>query len=138
MKTVLLLLLMFMSQAPQEDFDLEKLRWKKRVLLIHCHDEQMLGEQLRHLSANQKGMEERHLQVFYQTSSLYHWQPSHTSPIEGHLPSRYLCSEGAQFSISLIGKDGGLKLQQNRILKPELLFNTIDAMPMRQREMQGR
>ena len=38
----------------------------------------------------------------------------------------------------LIGKDGGVKLRRNGILTAETLFSTIDAMPMRKREMRER
>ena len=37
----------------------------------------------------------------------------------------------------LIGKDGGVKLKNNSPISNIKIFNTIDAMPMRQREMRG-
>ena len=43
--------------------------------------------------------------------------------------------QGSHFQVSLIGLDGGIKLQQNIPITEEKLYNTIDAMPMRQREM---
>ncbi len=39
------------------------------------------------------------------------------------------------YSIFLIGKDGGVKLNQDEVLEPVELFRVIDRMPMRQREM---
>lgn len=41
------------------------------------------------------------------------------------------------FEIILIGLDGGIKIQQTKILTKEHLFNTIDAMPMRKNEMEN-
>jgi len=39
------------------------------------------------------------------------------------------------FTIRLIGLDGGIKLEQNRVLSSEKLFTVIDGMPMRKNEI---
>lgn len=38
-------------------------------------------------------------------------------------------------SVLLLGKDGGVKLRRSAAIPPGELFETIDAMPMRRREM---
>jgi len=43
-----------------------------------------------------------------------------------------------RFRAVLIGKDGGAKLAADTPIPPQTLFATIDAMPMRRAEMQGR
>ena len=57
----------------------------------------------------------------------------------GQADKRFLRDElgipAADFTVVLIGKDGGVKLRQGTPLTTQLLFSTIDAMPMRQREM---
>ena len=40
-----------------------------------------------------------------------------------------------QFTVILLGKDGGEKLRSNRPIGYDVLRDTIDAMPMRQDEM---
>lgn len=40
--------------------------------------------------------------------------------------------------VILIGKDGGVKLRDNKAFSNAVLFGTIDVMPMRQREMDTR
>ena len=40
------------------------------------------------------------------------------------------------FRILLIGKDGGVKYESNRFISLIQLFELIDSMPIRQREMQ--
>ena len=40
-----------------------------------------------------------------------------------------------EFAVILVGKDGGEKLRTDEVLSPIRLFATIDAMPMRRREM---
>lgn len=51
-----------------------------------------------------------------------------------HIRSRLSPSEN-DYSIFLIGKDGGVKLRKNDVLEPAELFRVIDRMPMRKREM---
>ncbi len=41
------------------------------------------------------------------------------------------------FRVVLVGKDGGIKVNQDSPLGVSELFSTIDAMPMRKREMKG-
>lgn len=43
-----------------------------------------------------------------------------------------------QFRAVLVGLDGGVKLTSSTPLSGETLFDTIDAMPMRKEERQGR
>ena len=38
----------------------------------------------------------------------------------------------------LIGKDGGIKLREKRIVAPKILFNLIDTMPMRKAELRNK
>ncbi len=45
---------------------------------------------------------------------------------------------GSEFTVILIGKDGGEKLRQHSSITYEKLASTIDAMPMRQDEMRGK
>ncbi len=42
------------------------------------------------------------------------------------------------YTVLLIGKDGGVKLTQHEVLRDDALFERIDSMPMRQREMKER
>jgi hypothetical protein len=41
-----------------------------------------------------------------------------------------------EFSVVLIGKDGGEKLRRNSLLSTRELFAIVDAMPMRRAEME--
>jgi len=45
--------------------------------------------------------------------------------------------ENKYYENLLIGKDGGVKLKSDAPISNEKLFETIDAMPMRQREMRN-
>jgi hypothetical protein len=43
----------------------------------------------------------------------------------------------ANFTVILVGKDGGEKLRTTDVLMPRKLFATVDAMPMRKQEMKN-
>ena len=43
--------------------------------------------------------------------------------------------EAGAFAAVLVGKDGGEKFRSEGPVSPEVLFEIIDAMPMRRREM---
>jgi len=48
---------------------------------------------------------------------------------------KHLSVPPGQFVIILVGKDGGEKLRQDRLVELKEVFRIIDAMPMRQQEM---
>ena len=53
------------------------------------------------------------------------------------LRSHYRVGAG-QFTVILVGKDGGEKYRAERVVDPDELFALIDMMPMRRREMRGK
>jgi hypothetical protein len=104
--------------APSAGFalpDLAAYQWQSRVLVIDTPTQQS-AEYLRQiavLEAAKAGLQERNLQIV-------------TRPFA---PS---------FRVRLVGKDGGVKLNQNAPVEPAALFALIDAMPMRRAEISGR
>lgn len=50
---------------------------------------------------------------------------------------RFSVEEGV-FAAVLVGRDGGEKFRSAEPVPPEKLFDLIDAMPMRRREIQAR
>ena len=104
--------------APSAGFALPNLaayQWQSRVLVIDTPTDQS-AEYLRQISvleAAKAGLPERNLQIV-------------TRPFA---PS---------FRVRLVGKDGGVKLDQNVPVESAALFALIDAMPMRRAEMTGR
>jgi hypothetical protein len=83
----------------------------------------------------QHGLSERHVVVL---AAPY----NNPSPTEHSLTStdaeaarrRFKIAPG-DFTVLLIGKDGGEKLRTHKPISFEILRRTIDAMPMRQQEM---
>ena len=104
--------------APAAGFPLPNLaayQWQSRVLVIDTPTKQG-AEYLRQISlleAAQAGLPERNLKIV-------------TSPF------------APTFRVRLVGKDGGVKLDQNVPVESAALFALIDAMPMRRAEISGR
>ena len=93
------------------------------VLVLAAPDDARMAEQARILAAERAGTAERDLVLV---------EPAGAD--QGRLRRRYGVAPDA-FAVLLIGKDGGVKLRSARPLDAETLFETIDAMPMRQAEM---
>ena len=93
--------------------DLSAHQWRHRVLVIDTPSRES-AEYLRQsaaLAAASAGLQERHVQVVTQTAKV--------------------------FRVRLVGKDGGVKLDQGVPVDVPALFALIDAMPMRRSEMSG-
>ncbi len=97
---------------------------RSRVLLVlTATDDTRMAEQARILAADRAGTAERDLVLV---------EPSVTD--QQRLRRRYDVAPDA-FAVLLIGKDGGVKFRSAEPLTAKALFDTIDAMPMRQAEM---
>lgn len=92
--------------------DLSPYQWKNRVLVIAAphHTDTQYREQAASLISVYRGLLERDLIVLTRFG-------------------------GAAFTITLVGKDGGVKLKRDKVLSSAELFSVIDTMPMRRDEM---
>jgi len=95
--------------------DLAAHQWRHRVLVIDAPElmTRDYRRQLASLAAAKAVLEERDLQVVTRTGA-------------------------PAFRVRLVGKDGGVKLDQATPIEVTTLFALIDAMPMRRAEMAGR
>ena len=94
--------------------DLAAQQWRYRVLVIDA-PEQVTEEyrrQLASLDAAKSGLAERHLHLVTRTGA-------------------------PAFRVRLVGKDGGVKLDQATPIEVTTLCALIDAMPMRRAEMRA-
>lgn len=91
-----------------------------RKLLLFGNGQSEFTEQLKLLKQDTSGMTERDLVIII---------------IENETDYRKYNVPFKQFTLLLIGKDGGEKLRSVKPVKTELIFGLIDSMPMRQREM---
>ncbi|AEM71123.1 hypothetical protein Murru_2084 [Allomuricauda ruestringensis DSM 13258] len=124
--------------------DLEKHKWTNRILIVKTLDVQSkkYKEQVKEFTNSTEELIDRKLILYkivnndftltnYTNSSL-----NSSGKVSGKLAENILDAK-ENFEIILIGLDGGIKIQQTKILTKEHLFNTIDAMPMRKNEMEN-
>jgi hypothetical protein len=128
-----------LSQAPTGIVSLTTLRDTARPLLIFAPtpDDPQLQIQLRRLHDNAAAVFERDIVVI----AIPYESPSPT-------PAMFTveCAKFARirfnvaptdFTVILIGKDGGEKLRSHKPLTIDQLSTTIDTMPMRQQELRS-
>ena len=104
--------------------DLNQYLWKNRIIITFAKDED--HPDLMRLKAE---MKENKCEIL--NRDLLHF-----NFINDHEIKNLTNINDKSFRILLIGKDGGVKYESNRFISLIQLFELIDSMPMRQREMQ--
>ncbi|MEL6536926.1 MAG: DUF4174 domain-containing protein [Bacteroidota bacterium] len=117
--------------------DLTQHRWENRVVVIAVQDSasQLAKQQLAEFQEDLAGMAERRLIVYTITQEAYRLATDPKALWQPISPSLKTFASQSPFQVSLIGLDGGLKLQQQALLSREDLFALIDGMPMRRAEL---
>ncbi len=123
-------------------FDLSTYQWKNRLLLVFAPSENSstYQRQIQLFQGQQAGFEERDLllvELLTEGTGRVSRQPIGEANV-AKLRSRFNVAP-QEFRVILVGKDGTAKRRDSNPVEPEVIFNEIDAMPMRQQEMrQGR
>ncbi|MEH2439335.1 DUF4174 domain-containing protein [Nostoc sp.] len=122
-------------------FNLSSQKWKNRVLLVFAPsvDNHTYQQQMQLLQAHNGNFAERDLvlvQVLATDESYANRQPIDKSSA-AKLRDRFGVDKES-FRVILVGKDGGVKRSDATPVKATAIFEEIDAMPMRQQEMQER
>ena len=119
---------------------LATLRDNSRPLLIFAPSpaDPQLEIQLRRLQAAAADVADRQIvpiAIPWQSPST---TPAQLTPTDALAARRRFHVAPADFTVILLGKDGGEKLRAHHPLTLQTLRSTIDAMPMRQQEMRSR
>lgn len=135
------------TQVSAQTFD--ALKWEYRVLVLSADENSpQAQEQILVLGDFTDEMETRELIVLRLTNRVLRKVeglspfPFQTKILENREERRYLESifprdvfgEG-NLSVSLVGFDGGVKQSWDGVVNPQEILDAIDAMPMRQREL---
>jgi Domain of unknown function (DUF4174) len=126
------------AEKSMDVVDLGQYRWKNRLLFLFSPSPEVPAFQtfMGELNRNSEGVRDRDLLVFRvleQGPSFLASQEITPQGAEG-LRRRLGVDRGA-FTVVLVGKDGGVKLQRPGPVALSDIFGLIDSMPMRQREM---
>ena len=121
-----------------QTMDLDQFKWKNRLLFIFAPQEgDAFAQALQNEILTQPDeISERDLVVFniFETGPSYMDTTRIDPQTAAAIRTRFAAPPG-QFTCILVGKDGGIKLRQDALVKLEEVFNLIDAMPMRREEM---
>lgn len=121
--------------------DLSQYYWKNRPLLLFAHSPEAPAYRavVEDLNARSDQIADRDMVIIevFETGLVR----VDAKPVPGEsaddLRRRFSVTEGMLTAI-LVGKDGGRKLRQTGRLDLEEIFDLIDSMPMRQREMRNK
>lgn len=113
---------------PAKADPLAGLRWKSRVLVVVAPSAQdgELRTQRRHLESASNGMFERNIVLMEAVGDGQ----------QARELRKRLATNGNEFRVFLVGKDGNTAFASNDPLVAQDIFGRIDAMPMRKDEMQ--
>ena len=122
-------------------FNLNTYQWKNRLLLIFApsKDNHDYKRQMQLVEGMRAGFKERDLiaiELLTEGTSRAETQPLNEADA-ANLRSEFNVAP-EEFRVILIGKDGTAKRRDQKPVEPEVIFNEIDAMPMRRQEMQNR
>lgn len=143
---VLLVLLPFSAMATPPDsvdFRLEAHRWEHRLLVVFAlsGSDDALNSQLHQFEGQGDGFRDRDLLLLTLAGTNGHLRSAPeavphplTDAAVRRLYDRFGVPPDA-FRMVLVGKDGTEKRRDAEPVTARALFDTIDAMPMRQREM---
>lgn len=119
--------------------DLKKHQWENRVLLVFTDDKKSdnFKNQINILSENKKELAERKLVIYQFTENDFTTDFSEVWFLSYSMFKKYVNTNDS-FKVLLLGLDGGIKLEQDKILSLKKLFAIIDGMPMRRSELKSK
>ena len=134
--TLLLFVLLYPAISQSQDLSIHK--WNDRLIMVLTTDSSLAvyQDQLKIFEEEAPGMKERNLVLYKITPGLYQVGEGNNPWKSSKDLYKTFKTTDSDLEVILIGLDGGTKLRRTGILPADELFATIDAMPMRQREMQ--
>jgi hypothetical protein len=133
--------LLCMVPALAHTMPLEPYLWNRRLLIIFApslDDPGLLGQRERNAHAIE-GLQARDMVVFAVIGDDHVNAELNDAPAGGaaEIRRRFEVHEDG-FAVVLVGKDGTEKFRSAEPIEPEIIFDIVDGMPMRRREMRER
>jgi len=127
--------------ADEGKFALDRYQWRKRVLVVSgpAQDQQKVQDQLEAVSATREAFEERDMVlVVLRNDAASTAGDRFLTGEEVDTVREALDMPPEAFALRLVGKDGTVKLSRGEAVPMTEIYELIDSMPMRQREMEQR
>ena len=126
--------------SPEETWsmDLSQFKWKNRLLFLFGEDasDPLFKNLQSQIVAQKAEVDDRDLIVFeVPAKGLGRMNTSILDRKEADSIRNHFAITGDEFSLILVGKDGGIKLKRMDQVDLREVFELIDSMPMRQNEM---
>ncbi|WP_322348331.1 DUF4174 domain-containing protein [Marivirga arenosa] len=136
------LLFIYSNLSMAQIKQIEDFKWENRVLVIYSNEysTSLLDSQSEEIKSDLEEFKVRDLIVLILEDEIVkslNLKKEQYLNYEQILERLNVNSEDGYQNI-LIGKDGGIKMRKDQPIKNEKLFATIDAMPMRKREMKDK
>lgn len=131
-------LLASISPSQAQSFDLNEYRWKNRLLVVFAEHENATDYQslVRNVQSLRDEFSDRDMvliSLFEKGTSMAAEAP--ISPEASQSLRKQFKVASGDYTVYLIGKDGGVKQRGGSEIRIESLFALIDTMPMRRSEM---
>jgi hypothetical protein len=129
------------NRSHRVEFKLSDYQWQHRILLVFAPstDSSHYRQQMQAWQADLTGTDDRNLklvQILGTGESQVDGRSLSSASTEGLRQQFRIPPE--EFAVILVGKDGTEKQRSQTPIDLAMLFRTIDAMPMRQQEMNSR
>ncbi|MDF1792784.1 MAG: DUF4174 domain-containing protein [Thalassobaculaceae bacterium] len=132
--------LLAMVATPASAGLLDKYRWKRRLLLVFApvKPHPNLVVQRQRLKDATAGLKEREMTVVEVIQDSVFIDGKIAIEMNAKALRKEFGTSIIEFTVILIGKDGKESLRRDKALTADELFQTVDAMPVRQQEMRQR
>lgn len=132
-----LLVFLTLCLTPGESKPQDGFLWKNRVILLSAEniEDAKLIHQLEELSRQWPALLDRDIVVIIKTDSIFQYEPNSFHLIRDTKLNFSILDQKDPYQITLIGKDGFIKLQENGNIGLQQLFSVIDNTPLRMREV---
>jgi hypothetical protein len=124
------------TETTASEDPMAKYRGSDRPIVIFAPDryDQRLVEQIGRFSIHRREFRDRDV-IVIEVGGPFMRAEGRGLPHAPEMRERYDVSED-DFTVILIGKDGGEKLRVSEVTDPRVFYDLIDTMPMRQQEIE--
>ncbi|WP_224489679.1 DUF4174 domain-containing protein [Robertkochia flava] len=130
------LVLILLSTTLTQEFTPEQFRWKNRLLIIVTpnHEPPGISEHYQLFSKAPEANTDRDLLIITLSGDKVWIGNTATTASAGVWRTHFSISPRYS-GVILVGKDGSVKLKEEKITSPGVVYDRIDSMPMRKQEM---